>query len=552
VAGRRRAEHRHRYPDNHYVAVSGSAAAINAAFGTATRSVSGQRHAAAGAVERPDGAELDREHHKLAVTGLSPSATRPKPADFGAPAAFVNATPCSNYYGQQQATTLPQFNGKTLPYAVCGYVPSQFRSAYGVKGGFSFGSFGGIGLGQGTTVAIVDAYDEPSLLKDANTYASRHGDQAFARFQFQDRSVPEDPTTGDECGGNGWYGEQALDVEAVHGMAPNAGVHYYGAASCFDDDLLASLARIVNDDQASIVSDSWGEPTFVVIDGQLEVTIDPDLVAAYESVFKQGALEGIGINFSSGDNGDEQAAWGIIHPDWPTEDPWVTSVGGTALAIDSSGNRSFETGWGTSKWSLTTGGSAWTNTIPFQYGAGGGYVNEELMQLAFGPPPLFPEPLYQLLAGVRSPTGGRAVPDVGMDADPTTGMLIGQTQNFPLASVFGPAGVHYGEYRIGGTSVASPLFAGVEAVAQGLHPRIGFANPRIYSLARSGVYYDVTHRAMRATSRSDFVNGVNADNGIVPSVRTFDQGLVADDGPGLGRCHGPRRRHLRYIAAMSR
>ncbi len=47
-----------------------------------------------------------------------------------------------------------------------------------------------------------------------------------------------------------------------------------------------------------------------------------------------------------------------------------------------------------------------------------------------------------------------------MDADPTTGMLVGETQNFPLASVFGPAGNHYGEYRIGGTSLASPLFAG--------------------------------------------------------------------------------------------
>jgi subtilase family serine protease len=538
-------------PDNHYVAVSGSAAAINAAFGTqlALYQVNGtQQQAPSSDLTVPSSIAGT----VLAVTGLSTFGHATKPADFGAPGAFVNATPCSSYYGQQQATTLPQFNGKTLPYAVCGYVPSQFRSAYGVKGGFSSGSFGGIGLGKGTTVAIVDAYDEPSLLKDANTYASRHGDQAFARFQFQDRSVPEDPTTGADCGGNGWYGEQALDVEAVHGMAPNAGVLYYGAASCFDDDLLASLARIVNDDQASIVSDSWGEPTFVVIDGQLEVTIDPDLVAAYESVFKQGALEGIGFNFSSGDNGDEQAAWGIIHPDWPTEDPWVTSVGGTALAIDSSGNRSFETGWGTSKWALSTGGTAWTNTIPFQYGAGGGYVNEELMQLAFGPPPLFPEPLYQLLAGVKSPTGGRAVPDVGMDADPTTGMLIGETQNFPLASVFGPAGVHYGEYRIGGTSLASPLFAGVEAVAQGLRPRIGFANPRIYSLARSGVYYDVTPQGDAGNIRSDFVNGINADNGIVPSVRTFDQDSSLTTGPGWDDVTGLGSVTSRYIAAMSR
>ena len=461
----------------------------------------------------------------------------------------MNATPCSSYYGQQSASTLPQFQGHTLPYAVCGYVPSQLRSAYGVKGGYTFGPFGGVGLGQGTTVAVVDAYDSPNLLKDANTYAPRHGDQVFGRFQFQDHSVPEDASTGPDCqGGNGWYGEQSLDVEAVHGMAPNANVWYYGAASCFDDDLLAALAQVVNDNAASVVTDSWGEPTFVIINGVFYYVIDPGLVAAYESVFQQGALEGIGFNFSSGDNGDEYKAWGVLHPDWPAEDPWVTSVGGTSLAIDSSGKRSFETGWGTWKWSLVNG--AWVNTIQFQYGAGGGYVNETLMNDVFGQS-LFLEPWYQIAAGVASPTGGRAVPDVGMDGDPTTGMLIGETQDFPDASVFGPAGVHYGEYRVGGTSLASPLFAGVEAVAQGLHRRIGFANPRIYSLAHSGVFFDVTPQGDVGNVRSDYANGINAANGYLYSVRTFDQDSSLFTAPGWDDVTGLGSPTASYIAAMS-
>jgi subtilase family serine protease len=536
-------------PDNHYVAVSGSADAINAAFGTqlALYQVNGtQQQAPSSDLSVPTALASS----VLAVTGLAQFGHAAKPADFGPPAAFVNATPCSSYYGQQTASTLPQFQGHTLPYAVCGYVPSQFRAAYGVKGGFSFGPFGGVGLGQGTTVAIIDAYDEPSLLKDANTYSARHGDQVFGRFQFQDHSVPEDASTGDDCqGGNGWYGEQALDVEAVHGMAPNANVWYYGAASCFDDDLLAAMAQVVSDNAASIVSDSWGEPTFVVIDGVTYTTIDPDLVAAYESVLQQGAVEGIGFNFSSGDNGDELQAWGILHPDWPAEDPWVTSVGGSSLAIDSSGNRSFETGWGTSKWSLVNG--AWVNTIPFQYGAGGGYVNEDYMNEAFGEP-LFLEPWYQTNASIASPTGGRAVPDVGMDADPTTGMLIGETQDFPAPSVFGPAGVHYGEYRIGGTSLASPLFAGTEAVAQGLHRRIGFANPRIYSLAHSGVFYDVKPQGDAGNVRSDFANGINASNGYLYSIRTFDQDSSLVTGPGWDDVTGLGSPTARSIAAMSR
>ena len=534
-------------PDNHYVAVSGSADAINNAFGTqlALYQVNGtQQQAPSSDLSVPTALAGS----VLAITGLAHFGHATQPADFGAPAAFVNGTPCSSYYGQQSATTLPQFQGHTLPYAVCGYVPSQLRSVYGVRGGFSFGPYGGVGLGQGTTVAIVDAYDATTLLKDANTYAARHGDQVFGRFQFQDHSVPEDASTGDDCGGNGWYGEQALDIEAAHGMAPNANVFYYGAASCFDDDLLASLAQIVNDNAASIVTNSWGEPTFVIIDGVEYTTIDPDLVAAYESVFQQGALQGIGFGFSSGDEGDELQNTGVLHPDWPAEDPWVTAVGGSSLAIDSSGNRSFETGWGTSKWSLVNG--AWVNTIGFQYGAGGGYVNEDYMNEAFGEPLLL-EPWYQINAGISSPTGGRAVPDVGMDADPTTGMLIGETQDFPAPSVFGPAGVHYGEYRIGGTSLASPLFAGTEAVAQGTHRRIGFANPRIYSLANSGVFFDVTPQGDAGNVRSDFVNGINASNGYVYSVRTFDQDSSLFTAPGWDDVTGLGSPTARSIAAMS-
>jgi len=535
-------------PDNHFVAVAGSADAINTAFGTqlALYQVNGsQQQAPATDLSVPSALAGS----VLTVTGLSQFGHATKPADFGAPNAFVNGTPCSSYYGQQTASTLPKFNGNTLPYAVCGYTPSQLRSVYGVKGGISFGSFGGVGLGQGTTVAIVDAYDSSTLLNDANTYATRRGDSVFRRFQFQNHSVPEDASTEGDCGGNGWYGEQTLDVEAVHGMAANANVWYYGAASCFDDDLLAQLAQIVNDDAASIVSNSWGEPTFVVIDNVLYYTIDPGLVDAYESVFQQGALEGIGFNFSSGDNGDEYDAWGFIHPDWPTEDPWVTSVGGTSLAIDSSGNRAFETGWGTSKWSLA--GNSWINTIPFQYGAGGGYVNIDLLNDIFGTP-LMPEPWYQTAAGVNSPTGGRAVPDVGMDADPTTGMLIGETQNFPAASVFGPAGVHYGEYRIGGTSLATPLFAGIQAVAQGASPRTGFANPRLYSLARRGVYFDVTPQGDAGNVRSDYVNGINPSNGYVYSVRTFDQDSSLTTGPGWDDVTGLGSPTSRLIAALGR
>ena len=202
-------------PDNAYVAVSGTAAAINSAFGTqlAVYKVKGNlEQAPAQDLSVPD-AVADSV---TAVTGLTTFGHRVSPADLGAPAGFRNAAPCSTYYGQQVATTLPQFNGHTLPYDPCGYVPAQLRSAYGVP------TTGHPGAGQ--TVAITDAFDSPRLLSDANTYASNRGDAAFAAGQFQDMSVPECTTTtgfscaqlARDCGGNGWYGEQNLDVEAVH------------------------------------------------------------------------------------------------------------------------------------------------------------------------------------------------------------------------------------------------------------------------------------------------------------------------------------------------
>jgi subtilase family serine protease len=493
-------------PDNHFIAVAGNASAIASAFGASLADylVNGkQTQAPAADVSVPDSlAGL-----VTAVTGLSTLGHAMKPADFGAPDAFVNATPCSDSYGQQTARTLPKFQHQTLPYAVCGYTPTQLRGAYDVSG---LGNTQNLGRGQ--TVAITDAYDAPTLLADANKYATRQGDQAFSHGQFQDRSVPEDASTGDDCGGNGWYGEQSLDVEAVHGMAPGANVLYYGAASCFDDDLLAQLSQVVHDNKASIVTNSWGGPTFVEIDGQPVNVLDPSAVAAYEAIFKQGAVQGIGFMFSSGDDGDELAAFGYAHPDFPTGDPWVTSVGGTSLAIDRRNNRAFETGWGTEKYSLSSDGNSWALSVPFLYGAGGGISQ------------VFPEPAYQ--RGVVGRVSGRAVPDVSMDADPTTGMLVGETQNFSLPSTFGPAGTHYGEYRIGGTSLASPLFAGAEAVAQANQGgrRIGFANPLVYSLARiPGEFYDVTPQGDAGNVRADYANGQNGSDGILYSVRTFDQ-----------------------------
>jgi subtilase family serine protease len=484
---------------NRYLAVKGNVKAAEQAFGT---QIERYRHNGK-SVQAPASAltvPASLASSVLTVSGLdtTPKATKPASTQTAPPpAGFRNAHPCSLYYGQVKATyqadfhtKLPQFDGQTLSYAPCGYTGPQFRAAY--EGATPLD-------GTGVTVAITDAYAAPTIAKDANKYASNHGDGAYAPGQLV-QTTPARFTNQKTCGPSGWYGEETLDVEAVHAMAPGAKIHYYAAASCFDNDLLDTLGQVVDDNDAQLVSNSWGD---------VEANESADNVAAYEAVFLQGALEGISFLFSSGDNGDELAHTGIKQADYPSSDPYVTSVGGTSTAIGADGSITFETGWGTEKYSLSANGTQW-NDVGFLYGAGGGTSA------------MFNAPAYQ--AGV---TGSpyRQEPDVALDADPNTGMLIGETQTFTT-------GEAYDEYRIGGTSLASPLFAGMTALSlQHAGHSAGLLNPTIYASPKA--FTDVKGNPPQAGDvRVDFVNGENANDGLLYSVRTFDQDSSLKTKPG--------------------
>jgi len=204
------------------------------------------------------------------------------------------------------------------------------------------------------------------------------------------------------------------------------------------------------------------------------------------------------VYFSSGDFGDETVNFGFPTTEWPTSSPWVTAVGGTSLGIDAHNLRALETGWGVSNYNCNTSTLACTRS-GWRGGAGGGVSVQ------------FPEPDYQRLAGLN--LTGRGVPDVAALADAQTGFLIGQTQTFP-------DGVHYDEYRLGGTSLASPIFAGLMALAdQKSGHAHGFANPLFYS--NPSAFYDVLS-VKTAVARRNFVNNVDATAGTVDLLRTFD------------------------------
>jgi hypothetical protein len=119
----------------------------------------------------------------------------------------------------------------------------------------------------------------------------------------------------------------------------------------------------------------------------------------------------------------------------------------------------------------------------------------------------------------RAGTGvpNRVVPDISMEGDPSTGMLVGETQEFA-------DGTYYDQYRIGGTSLSSPLFAGLLADAdQAAGGPLGFVNPLLYHLdsgsRHSQAFDDILPAGKQAVIRNDYLNEQNAEAGILTSAR---------------------------------
>ena len=443
--------------------------------------------------------------------------------DAPPPAAFVSAHPCSTYWGQNQAVgfTNPYGTG-TLPYAPCGYTPQQIKGAYGISGYD----------GSGQTVAIIDAYAAPTIVQDVNQWSINRGLPTLTANQLVQVVAPgtyNHPEKGIAQDPQGWYGEETLDIEAVHGMAPAAKIVYVGAPNNFQD-LDAALNYVVDRHVASIVTNSYGFRTEILPQGYIK---------PYESIILQGVITGIGIYFSSGDNNDESLVVGYTTTDWPASSPYVTAVGGTSLAVGASNNYLFETAWGTKTSSWT--GTTWSPTPPgsWLYGSGGGVSR------------IFSEPSYQVGVVPKSVftaqgRTGRAVPDISAVGDPNTGYLIGETQTFPNGTIA------YSEYRIGGTSLSSPLVAGIMALADQAagHPH-GFANPLFYSLAGSAAFTDITHPSSTvAVVRANYVNSIDASAGVVYRLRTMDQTLSLNASPGYDDVTGLGTPTSSFLSAL--
>ncbi len=285
-------------------------------------------------------------------------------------------------------------------------------------------------------------------------------------------------------------------------------------------DLGALLIALYAEHLADVVTNSYA----------LQFSAVPAaVISAAHQAFAQAAAEGIGFFYGSGDLGDYSPLLGTPQTIWPASDSLVTAVGGTSLFIGAHNNREGELGWGLTLDPVVTsgGGASYALPVPGQYFAGSGG----------GPAQGYAEPAYQRgvvppsLAGPGNPR--RVVPDVA-DADLATPVLVGIAINGTYTEAGG-----------GGTSIASPLFAGLEALAdQAADGPHGFVNPLLYLLHGTGIFHDITRRPAPVAlalsiSGTTYLDTLQGDTSLMA-------GPGYDDQTGLGSPDGAA-----YVGALS-
>ncbi|MEN6449330.1 MAG: S53 family peptidase [Thermoguttaceae bacterium] len=261
-----------------------------------------------------------------------------------------------------------------------GYSPAQIRHAYGFDQ-VTFSNGAVAGDGAGTTIAIVDAYDDPTIAEDLHQFNLEFGlpDCVFTKVnQYGGTDYPD--------ADRGWATEIALDVEWAHAIAPGANILLVEAASASMSDLLTAVDYARRAAGVVVVSMSWGTGEF-----RGETNCD--------SYFTTPAGH-TGVTFLAA-SGDDGAPVG-----YPATSPNVISVGGTTLSLNGQG--------------VYQGESAWS-------GSGGGVSKYEA------------QPSYQRGVVTQSAVY-RANPDVSYDSNPSTGFSVYDSFNNGTSTPWGQWG----------------------------------------------------------------------------------------------------------------
>jgi len=324
----------------------------------------------------------------------------------------------------------PHFRVHAKSAAPSSYTPPQVAQAY---------KFPAKASGAGQTIGILE-FGGGYRPADLTAYFKTLGIAAPGITAVSVNGGKNNPSKA-----SGPDGEVMLDIEVAASVAPGAKVAVYFAPNTsrgFIDAVTTAVHDTVN--KPSVISISWGGP---------ESTWSSQTMQALDAACQSAAALGITITAAAGDNGSTDGAKGN-NVDFPASSPHVLACGGTKL--DANG--------------ATIVSEVVWNELANKEGATGGGVSN-----------VFALPSWQANSHVPAPsvsTGGRGVPDVAGDADPTTGYTIrvdGQTT------------------VIGGTSAVAPLWAGLIAVAnEQLGTQVGFIQPAIYAAKAASAFNDIT------------------------------------------------------------
>lgn len=415
---------------------------------------------------------------------------------LGVTAAALAACSISSGGGPTDVTSTPNVDGtETAPDVGYGtaFTPQQIRDAYGITPLYNKGY-----RGQGQTVVIIDSYGDPTLRQDLAVFDQQYGLPVAKVQQLAPiGTVPYDPNNKEIVG---WQTETTLDVEMVHAVAPEASIVVL-TSPVDETEGVAGLPQFLQLEQyamdnhlGNVVSQSWAASEVSLNDaaGQTEI-------AKWDAFFQQ-ATTSAHMTFigSSGDNGaTDYTDVSLSHysssptTSFPGDNPWVTSVGGTALS--NTGNAYQEVVWN------SNGGAS-----------GGGFSR-------FYSIPAFQQALPASARGQFN--GRRGVPDVAADADPSTGLAIYGVDPQD------PTGAHRWSLA-GGTSAGSPFWAGVMAIADQVAGRpLGYINPALYEIAASSQY---------TNAYRDITSGDNSFSGGGVNVAGYNATIGWDATTGLG------------------
>lgn len=218
-----------------------------------------------------------------------------------------------------------------------GLSPQQVSKAYGFdKIAYSVSGKTISADGAGQTIAIVDAYDDPTIINDLKVF-----DKAFNLSDTNDSGqfvLTKVKMSANVKADAGWSQEIALDVEWAHALAPKANILLVEASSASISGLMSAVDYARKQPGVVAVSMSWGSSEFYN-----ETSYDQYFTTPSGHIGGSGIAGGVTFVTASGDSG--------AGAEWPAVSPNVVAVGGTTLKLDSAGNYLSETAW-----SLSGGG----------------------------------------------------------------------------------------------------------------------------------------------------------------------------------------------------